>query len=190
MSHRAAISPRYRWRPGVFALMALVFGGWFLYDGYVKYPGEQEIFEHFERFRQEGRSAEWPDFAGQRNWPVDEKNLSGLEHTKTDIFWQKVFGFALLGVGGWYGIVYLRTHGRWIDADEQGLVTSWGKRVPFDAIATINLDRWQSHGVAVIQYEEAGRRRRLVLDDWKYDQPATQALLKLVQEKCGAVQSS
>jgi hypothetical protein len=184
MSIKASISSGYRWRPGLFAVIALLLGLWFCYDGYVAWPRQKAIFEAYEQFTDEGRLSEWPAHAAARGWPTDQDN-PGQEHSELDLVVQRVLGFILLSVGVLYLIGWGRTLGRWIALADDQLTTSWGVRVPLDQVTSLDLNRWQSKGIAVVRYETNGKSGRLVLDDWKYDRESTEQIVAALREQLG-----
>lgn len=181
---RANISPGYRWRPGLFGLAAIVFGLWFAYDGWISYPRDNVIHEAVQRYKIEygDRAVEtYNDTARRENWPRWIDREPGKKRTGSDMMTQRVLGMFCM-FGGLLGLIaYARTFGRWIAIDDQGIVTSWGQRANVDQITELDLDRWDSKGIAVVHYHEGQRRRRLVLDDWKYDRTATTAMVDRVK---------
>jgi len=188
MSFKATISPGYRWRLALVAALLLGFGGWFLKDGYVTYPKERLIAEEFKQFSDEGRREQWPEYARAKGWPDGTLGPPGKDHSDWDILLQKILGFACLPVGLLFLIGTIRTLGRWIALDDQTLSTSAGHAVPLSAITRINKDRWQSKGIAIVYFTHEGRTGRIVLDDWKYDQKATEQILAEI-EKVAAPQA-
>ena len=70
-----------------------------------------------------------------------------------------------------------------IESSDEGLTTSWGQQLKFDQITALDKKLWRNKGIAKIQYTDADRRRRLALDDCKYDRDATEDLLRLVESK-------
>lgn len=154
---------------------------WFAYDGWISYPRDNVIHETVERYKIEygDRAVEtYNDTARREGWPRWIDREPGKRHSSTDLMTQRVLaGVCLLGGLAAIG-AYIRTFGRWIAIDDQGIVTSWGQRANLDQITEVDLDRWESKGIAVVHYAEGSRRRRLVLDDWKYDRNATTAMVE------------
>lgn len=183
---KAMISPGYRWRLVLVAVLGFGFAGWFLKDGFLDYPRQRQIFQEYEQFVNEDRQAEWPAYAQERGWPDGIMGPPGKNYSDKDILLQKVLGFILLPIGLIFLAGAARTVGRWIGLDDDGVITSWGQKVPFPAITHINKERWDSKGIAVLFYEVGGVEKRLVLDDWKYDQKATEAILAAVERNAGS----
>ncbi len=192
MSAKAYIDKYYVGRVALLATMFLAFSAWFLYDGYVKYPREHEVAMAFEQFEKQGISrdklvAEWNAHAQTSGYPTlditDTESRPGKKHADMDMLTQKGLGFALLPLGLLFGFSVVRLFGRWIAVDENGLTTSWGKKIAFDEITKLNKERWKTKGIAVVHYKNAGAtaESRLVLDDWKYNRPATKIIVEAVQ---------
>jgi hypothetical protein len=183
---KAMISPGYRWRLVLVAVLGFGFAGWFLKDGFLDYPRQRRIFEAYDQFVKNDRQADWPAYAQERGWPDGIMGPPGKNYSDKDIMLQKVLGFVLLPLGLIFLAGAARTVGRWIGLDEDGVITSWGQKVPFAAITHINKERWDSKGIAVLFYEVRGEEKRLVLDDWKYDQKATEEILAAVERDAGS----
>ncbi|MEX0776741.1 MAG: hypothetical protein WD042_13645 [Phycisphaeraceae bacterium] len=192
MSDKAYIDKAYLGRVALLALMFLGFSGWFLYDGFVKYPRQDLIYREFQDFKQKhagsGDSSDklsdlWNAYALEKGYPQVNPQADmttgqaepGKAHSDSDILTQKGLGFALLPLGLFFLFAVVRLKGRWISSDGSALITSWGQRVPFDAVTLLNKARWKSKGIAVVLYtDESSQVGRLVLDDWKYNrQPIT-----------------
>ncbi len=178
MPAKATISPGYRWRLGLIALMCLVFAAWFYYDGFVKYPRINDKVRLFQRLSQENRLHEWDRIAEQNGWP---KENPGTEKSRLSLNTQKFLGSLCTVIGLVFGVTWLRAGGRWIACDEQSLTTNRGQAVPFDAIRSIDGGRWKTKGIAVVHYDGEGGSGRIVLDDWKYNREATTAIYDAVQ---------
>jgi len=195
MTIKATIRNGYLMRVAILAVALLLFGVWFLRDGYVNYPKQNEIYEayHEIRLQYDGYAdkydriaAEWQRVAEQHEgWPLVVEDLSygpGKKHTASDMFTQKLIGYTCLPLGLLFTISLLRQFGRWIAVNDDGLTVRGGRRIPFDAITTLNKARWQSKGIAVLTYQHANRSKRLVLDDWKYQRQPMVAIEKYVEQ--------
>lgn len=182
MAQRAHIEKSYMIRVALLTAMLLGFSLWFCYDGYVAYPRDRQIAQEFARYKEEGRQKDWPAYALSQGWPDGSKGEPGRLHSETDILVQKGLGFALMPFGLLFLFNLIRLQGRWIDADEQELTTSWNQKVRFAQIVELDKSRWKSKGIAVVKYADAsGRSGKIILDDWKYNRQATTALVELVE---------
>jgi hypothetical protein len=176
----AKISASYLLRLGLIAMFCLGFALWFLYDGTITYPGQRERALKFQELKEEGRLAEWKKIATERGWSLDHP---GDPKHEAEIYSQLVFA-ALMAVPGLVCAVFVfRARGRWIELDESGLRTSWGRRLEFGQITRLDKKKWKSKGIARIRYRQNGRNRQLVLDDCKYDADPTGTILREVESR-------
>jgi len=181
MKIRAAIRRSYVSRLTLMALLSLLFGGWFLWDGFVTYPKERHIRETYDGFTKDGRTGDWPAFAREKGWPDGTTGHPGKDHSDGDIILQKVLGFAIVPVALLFGFGVLRSFGKWVELDDARLRTSAGDDFPVSAITRINKDRWDAKGIAILFYEDQGTEKRVVLDDWKYETQPTRDILKSLE---------
>ena len=181
MNEKATVSSSYRTQLGLMAAMSLAFSLWFLYDGYVKYPLQRQIAQEFAEFKEQGRAHEWPSYAMSKGWPDGTDGDPGYNHTDSNLFTQKLIGYGLVPVWLIFGIAFLRSYSKWIVAQDDALVTSGGKRMPYDAVTSFNKSRWRSKGIAVVYYQDAGRSRRFVLDNYKYTRTVIAVMVRQVE---------
>ena len=158
----------------------------------VAYPNQRERALKYLEFKEAGQEAvfggeedgewleKWRAYAKEQGWPTSNP---GEPKTEADFKVQ----FAMAGLCGVIGIalfakVFLSL-GTWIEADEEGISTSWGQRVPFDQIASINKKDWAKKGLARIRYADNGRTKRFVLDDFKFLRQPTDEIMRLIEQK-------
>lgn len=183
-----------RWylkRMGLMFLLVAGMGGWFLYDGLVTYPkkiaiySEYEVFqereEAYEKFRGEGRLAEWNAFAASKGWPEGEptpwrdyskekgwplkpdKRVPGDEVEQ--IYWAGGMAVLALGILG----TFLLNRNRVLTADGESFTTPSGTRIPFNAVHKVDKRKWKHKGLAYAFYKDDGSSGKAVIDDLKYD---------------------
>jgi hypothetical protein len=135
-------------------LLFLAGAGWFLYDGFVRWPKEND----------EIRAK-----ALAENRPIPEKSL----HSDTDLALQKVIGFGLIPVSLF--MVFRGLHGTRGAYRLSGdvLRVPGHPPVPFDAIRAIDQSKWDRKGIAYIDYDLNGTTGRLKLDDYMYQREPT-----------------
>lgn len=185
MAIRASISKGYIWRPGLIGVAALMASGWFLYDGMVKYPRIQAIWNAYNQIAHEHpddpvvAARLWAEHAREHGWPTDPPKARMEDK---DILTQKIIAGITAPIGLLFCISFLRSVGRWVEADEQGLTTRSGQRVPYDAIKSVDKSRWQNKGIAVVHYQIEDKSGRITLDDWKFDREPTKRILEQVEE--------
>jgi len=181
----AKISASYLWRLGLIALFCLGFALWFLYDGAITYPGQRERALKYQELKEEGRLAEWKEIAAQHGWPLEHP---GEPKHEAEIYSQLAFAALMALPGLLFAFLVFRTWGRWIELNETGLRTSWGRRLEFGQITKLDKKKWKSKGIARIRYQQNGRNRQLVLDDCKYEVDPTKAILREVESRLDADQ--
>lgn len=186
MSVRANISKGYIWRPGVIGAMALLFSGWFGYDGMVAYPLALEIQEAYNQVVSDNpgdpleQARIWADHAKTQGWPTGVPK-SKIE--KNDPFTQRVIAGITAPVGIYFLATFFLTRSRWVEADEQGLRTSSGLQTDYASVISIDKSRWQRKGIAVVHYDSGGQSGRVLLDDWKFDRESTKRILEAIEER-------
>lgn len=187
MTIKAVISPRYLLRFGTIALFAIGLAIWSWYDGAIGWPNQRTRALKYIEVKEEARKAEkkqeqwhaeWRAIAQKNNWP---EKYPG--EPKDEAACQAQFYMA--GLAGIVGVLLaLRLallRGRWITSDDTGLSTNRGERVEYAQITALNKKDWRSKGIARVQYMVDDRKKRLVLDDYKYDRSATDMILRVVE---------
>jgi hypothetical protein len=175
---KAHITAKYLARWGMIALFCFGAALWFLYDGTITYPRQRERALKYEELQEEDRASEWEEIAQQRGWPTEDPGQPKLE---IEFLVQRVIAGVLAVVAIPFTFLLFRTRGRWIESTETGLRTSWGPELEFSQINALDKRTWKSKGIAKIHYDHNGRRRRLVLDDWKYQTDPTTTILRAVE---------
>jgi hypothetical protein len=153
-----------------------VFSAWFAYDGAVAYPEFNERAGLYNTLAIErAQRDDWLALAREKGWPtqfqIDQTDPSGRVKPKTDLDLQVQIGLALvcLLVAVGMAIRVVVTRGKFLLLDEDGLLTTEGRRVDPARIVEIDRSRWERKSIAVVHYEdELGRRHKAVLDDWVY----------------------
>lgn len=202
MPVRAKASPGYLWRMGLIAVACFGMALWFAYDGAIGYPAQRERALRYEEFKYgaseeeegkkdshaneekesrkqlEGWRPKWEAFAIKQGWPVKNPGDPIPEYK------YKV-QFAMAGLAAPVGLVmlgvFLRWRRRWIEAGKTGLLTSRKQQFEFGQIVALDKKRWATKGIAVVTYEENGRKRRVVLDDFKYERKPSELILRQIE---------
>lgn len=178
MAERANISPSFRWRLALVAAFCFGLALWSVYDGSVKYPNERERYHAYQQLKKQDQLDQWEEIAAEHGWPTEKPAKPHGEEEDTVQF---IMAGMATPVGLLFLYFFLRNRGRWIEGDENGLHTSWNQQLQFDQITVLDKKRWRKKGIAVVRYEQEGRKRRLVLDDCKYDPQPIEVLLRLVE---------
>jgi hypothetical protein len=183
MLQKANIHKSYRSWLGMITLVGLGIGLWFFYDGAITYPKQYEAAAKYREMKEAGKADEWKDVATEKDWPI--KHPEKLK-TKADSTVQFILAGTLAIPGLLCLFFYLLTRSRWIEMDDDGFRTSWGQKFQFEEIFSLGKKKWESKGIAIVRYKQNGKRkRRLVLDDWKFDTDETKAMVREIEAKAG-----
>ncbi len=186
-TQRANVAGGYLARLGLFAAVGIGFGLYCMYDGAITYPAQRERALVYQELASEenNRLDEWDAIAEKNGWPTENP---GDPKTEAD-FKMQFFMAAITGPPGFLCLLFLlHTRGRWIEADDQGLRTSWGAHCRFDEIVTLNKKLWKNKGIAKVYYKQDLIEGKIVLDDCKYDRYVTEWMLQLVESKINVEQ--
>jgi hypothetical protein len=165
-----------------YIMVALIVGMslYFLYDGFIGYPAENErasqLGNQIEEAKKAGNEAEVSRLAKER---TDLKY-----HTDLDIRLQKQLGMALLPIS----IALLA----WALYNSRGAYRLVGNtlkvpghpQVPLDSIVEIDRTRWDRKGIAYIFYQLDGstEKKRIRLDDFVYERKPTDRIFTVIEE--------
>lgn len=186
---KATISSGYRWRLGIVALAMLIFGAYFVYDGWIGYPHKQKIQLAYQQVVQNNQDnppaiqRKWQAMAASHGWPQDTPTAPISDMS---IYTQWICAGITLPIGLFFGIGFMRTGWRWIGADEDGLHNHKGLHIPWEAIRSVDDARWDRKGIAIVNYEKDGKSGRLVLDDWKFQRQPIDEIHERVAAAIGA----
>ncbi len=182
MTIRAKINSRHLFRLAAIGSFCFGLALWALYDGLVGWPNQRERALAYQELDQEDRLEEWRKYATERGWEVANP---GPPKTEAAINGQFVM-VGLAGVAGmWVFIHLLRSMGRWVETDGSGLKNSRGHQLQFNQITALDKKKWSNKGIAKVQYQANGRKKKFVLDDYIYERDSTDAILMMVEEKIG-----
>ncbi|MDG2220279.1 MAG: hypothetical protein P8L85_02805 [Rubripirellula sp.] len=162
---------------------------WCAFDAKVTYPKKKVIAEAYESLSDsEEREAEWTKLAEQNGWSADKPSKSSAE-IDGQIINQYIMIVICVVVGCLMLLKWYLPRGSWIEGDETQFNNSSGKTVFLDEIEGMDVSRWEEKGIAVLRFSGGRGARKFVLDDFKYDQEATDKLLEIAKEKLYALQS-
>ncbi len=215
-SLRALNNPKFYSRFKWLGMAALGFAVYCYYDGSVNYPdqqvrgeaylklaeasmsqdqlneiasqahGAQEVYQKLVKRAKEDVdfSNAWASLTKEKDWPMaPPKKL----RSEGDIMGQFVMAGLTALAGVWMLLTVWRSSGRWIELDEEGTIhTSWGQSFPVASITHIDKRIWRDKGIARVKYEHEGRRGRFVVDDYKYDRPMTDEILRRMENAIDA----
>jgi hypothetical protein len=174
MALRAITDRRFYLRFLLIGLGTFAFALWALYDGYVAYPNQAMRAHKYIELVEADREDEWRDYAKEQGWPTANP---GRPKGEADYIIQ----YIMAGGSGLVSLilitVVLRARGRWIELDGAQLTSSWGQTFTCDEIVSIDKKRWRDKGIARINYLQDGRKRRFVVDDFKFVRDDTDTIL-------------
>ncbi|MEA2709484.1 MAG: hypothetical protein QOF78_2085 [Phycisphaerales bacterium] len=170
----------YRWKHLLVAAAMIAAGLWFAYDGWIKWPRENQ------RIHQVQKEKDTANAAGNTT-EVEKlaKELQSLNfHTGMDLFFQKFLAFTLPGFGLLWGV--------WTLKDTRGVYRMSGNTlnapghppVTIDDIRRIDKRKWDKKGVAYLHYEIGTPPKAgvLKLDDFAYERQPTDEILERIEK--------
>jgi hypothetical protein len=198
MHIRADNDPRYGRKFLIMGLIALGFAVYCLYDGLVGYPKRREAgFEEFkadyktlftnehqrslslaqfEVVKDEKQRHEWDNYIESRGIP------SGPAVAMQFIMAAGSTLAALILLS-----IPLRARGKWIEINDEGVVSSWGPGFYFDQVEGLNKRRWKNKGIAKVAYRDGNNGKRVfVVDDYKFERWRTDAILYVLEKRIDA----
>lgn len=185
MTIRAERDPRFYLRFLLIGLAALGFALYCLYDGFIAWPLQQEKAVAYNKFNfEEKNEQKWIDLANEKGWSTSFPGAP-REHYEVDIkmqFWM-AGGSALVGFFPLFSV--WRSRGRWIELNKQGLTSSWGQSVALDQAESLEKRQWRSKGIAKLRYNDGGRKRTFVIDDFKFKRESTDKILAELENRIG-----
>lgn len=167
------------WRRRMLFMFAMLFGVacWFLTDGYIIWPKEAERYTAYAGIRDamlESGKAEneeseelriaWKRYAIE----ADLSQKVPKERTVEAIREQVVIGWSLIGVAVLFGAWIAWNHRLSIRAEGETVIGASGQRVELDSIIATDRRKWKNKGIAYAIYHDAGKKKRLCLDDHKF----------------------
>jgi hypothetical protein len=184
MPLRADNDPKFSRRFLYMGIAAIGFSFWCLYDGFVKYPREQQRALAWEKDFADKTTEEWIAFAEERGWSTSlPKQSKTEEEYKFSIVSQFVMAAVSELVGLYLISIPLRARGRWIESSDDGITSSWGQSFKFNDVVNLEKRQWRSKGIAKVTYLADGRKRRFVIDDYKFDRYKTDEILYELEQR-------
>jgi hypothetical protein len=197
MPIRAENDPRYSRRFLLMGLAAIGFALWFLYDGVIRYPNKRErAFSDFRlEFKQlfDGNPGQAElnveAFEAQANEEQRHRWDEYLEHREMPSANDLIVQFVMAGIVAVVALLLLsipwRARGRWIEASDTGIASSWGQSFHYDQVLELNKRQWRGKGIAKVTYHDGRRKRRFVIDDYKFERYPTDEILYELEQRIG-----
>lgn len=156
------------------------FAAYCLYDGLVAYPRNLTIAEAYESLPEENRREAWKELAAEKGWPTitPAKTAKDIGHDIGQQFMMAVlcmlFGIPAL-------LMFMSGQGTWVEGDETLIRNSKGQEVPLHTVTNIDKRKWEAKGIAKIHYEVDGKKKKFVMDDFKFDRATMGQLMKFAE---------
>ena len=156
------------------------FAAWCLYDGLIAYPNKLTIAEAYEQLPEENRRDAWKELAAEKGWPTltPSKTAEDIRHDIGSQFMMVVLCtlFAVPAL-----LMFMSGQGTWIEGDETILRNSKGQELAIASITNIDKRKWDAKGIAKIYYEVDGKKKKFVMDDFKYDRASMGQLMRFAE---------
>jgi hypothetical protein len=178
MTIRAESDPKFYWRFIIIGVVVTGFSLYCVYDGRYGYPQQRIRALKFEEFEKEKKLGEWPEYAESQGWSTDPP---GKPKTEAEIASQYVFAAVTAVLALWFFTIVLINRGHWIESNETGVTSSWGKGFNYSDVVELNKKQWKKKGIAKVYFEENGRRGRFVIDDYKFKREPTDEILQALE---------
>jgi hypothetical protein len=145
-----------------------------------------EILHDFERMKPLNWKKLWLEHSKNEGMPAEPPE-EPYDARKIAEQWVGVWVCLALALAALF--VLLRTLGRSIRADGEVLTTQQGRRIPYADLRTLDLRKWETKGLAFIDYDGASGKGRVRIDGLTYGgfkkdegEPAEQ-LMRLVRSR-------
>ncbi|MGL4398744.1 MAG: hypothetical protein ACRCXD_02655, partial [Luteolibacter sp.] len=122
------------------------------------------ILQDFERMKPLQWNILWREYSKERglNASVEEPFNAKKIREQWIVFWI-CLALALLAA-----FFLMRTVSRSISADDEAVTDQKGKRIPFADLKTLDLRKWDTKGLAVIDYDGTSGKGRIRVDGLTY----------------------
>jgi hypothetical protein len=145
-----------------------------------------EILHDYQRMKPLQWNLLWREYSKQQGLDASPKEQPYDARTIKE---QWAFCWVCLALASAAGFILLRTLGRSISADEVAITTQRGRRIPFTDLKTLDLRKWETKGLAFLDYDGTAGQGRLRIDGLTYggfkqenDEPA-ERLMRLIRSR-------
>ena len=145
-----------------------------------------EILHDFERMKPLNWKKLWLEYSKNEGMPAEPPEQA-YDARKIGEQWVGVWVCLALALAALF--VLLRTLGRSIRADGEALTSQQGRRIPYADLKTLDLRKWETKGLAFIDYDGASGKGRVRIDGLTYGgfkkeqgEPAEQ-LMRLIRSR-------
>lgn len=158
----------------IIATVVLVVAGWFLYDGFVRYPARNQKFDDLTKQLEAANAAGDKDRASD----VEHERKGMVEKTSDrDIFLNKLIGICLTPLALFLYAKFLRESRGELRLADDTVHVPGHPPVPIGAITGVQNARWEKKGIAFFTYRLAdGTSGKFKIDDFVFIRPPTDAI--------------
>jgi hypothetical protein len=107
----------------------------------------------------------WLEYSGEKGYPSSPSE-EPYDARKIGEQWVVFWICLALSIGA--AFILIRTLGRKITADPDAITTQQGRRVPYADLKTLDLRKWETKGLAFIDYEGSAGKGRIRIDGLTY----------------------
>jgi len=119
----------------------------------------------FERMKPLQWNKLWLEYSKERGFPASP---SEEPYDARKIGEQWVVFWICLALAAVAAFILLRTLGRSISVDENGIITQQGQRVSYADLKTLDLRKWETKGLAFLDYDGSSGKGRIRIDGLTY----------------------
>ncbi len=145
-----------------------------------------EILHDYERMKPLQWNKLWLEYSKDQGYPASPAEEP---YDARAIGEQWVVFYVCLTLTAGAAFILLRTLGRSISADQDAITTQQGRRVPYPDLKTLDLRKWETKGLAFLDYDGASGKGRIRIDGLTYggfkkenDEPA-ERLMSLIRSR-------
>jgi len=145
---------------------------WFVYDGLIGWPKKNEIVKSYLQFEEEGRSRDWRKHAKDQGWSIKAPGETYSEediYTEGDIRGQFIWAAVCAAVGAVFLFKLQKERRSVLRADDEAFYLEDGTRLEYEKITSLDIKKWSSKGLAYVRYEVDGNKKKLTVDDLKFE---------------------
>lgn len=149
------------------------------------------ILHEYDRLKPLQAHILWQEYSGEHGY---NKTPAEEPYTERKIREQWICAGVCVVLAAIAAFFLLRTLRRKISADAEGITSQTGKRVPYADLKVLDLRKWDTKGLAFVDYEGPSGKGRLRIDGLTYggfkkenDQPAEQLMQRIRSRFSGEI---